>query len=234
MQASDFAPRLSSVVHVRWTDVEFALAGWSRTAICSTDPAVRIVRSQASLLEVGRLRYGVSVARGGQRCDDASDDKQVVVEPIDRASLVFAAGQDRTLATVRLSRAADAMADPHLARLVACADPADVASSVVFSRLAVMPQPSARRLIVPMFLQAYRSAHLCGATQGFTAARNDLISILSRFGWRPTGQSYSDPAEGQLQLLRYDRLDIALLRRANSPLLSVAADLFGSPSEAIR
>lgn len=227
MQASDFVSRSKSVVHARTTDPDLALSGWPDAAIGSTDPAIHVVRSTADLSRVGRLRHALS--REGRATSRESDfGSPALIEPVDRCSLVFVAEyRGEAVGTIRLTRAADAINDPHLGLLLEVAKPEDSGAAIVMSRFAVLPDPQAHALIVPMLLQAYRSACLAGAVQSFMAAPTRMVPTFAARGWQWIGRTFVDLEAGTMHVLRHERLDLDRLRDAGSPLVSVADDFFG-------
>lgn len=177
--------------------------------------------------DVGRLRDQVRAARAGQPHAGGEVGDRLAVEEIDHCSLVFVAEhQGRELATVRLSRAADALGDSHLAPLVEAVEPVDLAVTVVVSRFAVLPERRARAMALPMFFQAYRSMHLAGARCSFMTIHATMVEVFAEFGWKRTGNVVDDPVAGEMQIVRRDLLDMTLLRAVDSPLASIASDFF--------
>ncbi|MFC0243377.1 hypothetical protein [Rhodopseudomonas telluris] len=224
MQASDFVSRSPSVAHARTTDADLALAGWPEPSKQSTDPAIHVVRSAADLSQIGRLRFALScegiVAPGA-----ADHGSPALIEPVDHRSMILVAECcGEAVGTIRLTRAADAADDPHLGLLLELATPGDPNATIVMSRFAVRSDGGAQALIVPLLLQAYRSAYLAGAAQSFMAVPTRLVPTLAARGWQWIGRTFLDLEAGTMHVLRHDRLDLDRLQMTNSPLASVAGD----------
>ncbi|WP_415219902.1 N-acyl amino acid synthase FeeM domain-containing protein [Rhodopseudomonas sp.] len=227
MRTSDVVADLWVRAHAPNPRLQFLSDRWPQPAMVTTDSSIRVVRSELELEDVGRLRNDVRAARAGQPHAGGEVGDRTVVDEIDRCSLVFVAEhQGRELATVRLSRAIDALGDSHLAPLIEAVQPADLAVTVVVSRFAVIPERQARALALPMFFQAYRSMHLVGARCALMTIHATMVQVFAQFGWKPTGEVVHDPFAGEMQILRHDLLDMTLLRAADSPLASIASDFF--------
>jgi hypothetical protein len=225
MRTSDVVADLWARAHAPNPSLNLVDEGWPLDAIETTDPSVHVVRSELELQDVAGLRDAVRTARIGQPHAGGEVGELLPLDAIDRRSLVFVAEyQGRALATVRLSRAADALGDPRLALLVEAAQPLDLAATIVVSRFAAMPGRQARALVLPLFLQAYRSSHLAGARQSLMTLHASMVDVFAEFGWKRIGRVAHDPIAGDLQLVRHDLLDMTLLRAAGSPLASVASD----------
>lgn len=207
--------------------------GWPTEALAATELGVDVARTEADLDAVGRLRYELGLVGDDTRRRGADHRRRSLVEPIDRRSLVFfARRKNRALASVRLVRAADAVKDPHLGWLLEAAQPTDLATTVVNSRFAALPERRARAMIVPMFRQMYRSGLIAGARECFIATRSDLVPVFGRFGFRAIADRSSDP--GRRQILKLALHDLDHLERINSPLRDIAAEFAGRSGSAAR
>ncbi|RJF70952.1 hypothetical protein D4Q52_15095 [Rhodopseudomonas palustris] len=220
MRASELLINVASGDHHQTPDADLVFAGWPAAATIPTEAAIHIVRSRADLARAAQLRRDLTDINGFCRAE--------AIEPIDLCSLVFVA-EDRAeaVATVRLTRASDAINDRRLGLLIEAAQPEDLESAMVVSAVAVRPAPRGPALMVPLLLQVYRSAHLAGAKQSLLAAEEPMVPMFSSRGWTRTGRSFVDPEGGTVQVLKYAQIDLNALRRSDSPLLSVADDFLG-------
>lgn len=174
--------------------------------------SITVATTATELENIGRLRHALYVKRDGKPYGHVDAMRGVFLEPVDRVSLnLQALAGPRLLASVRLTRAADALSDPHLRLVIDAIDPPDLARSVIASRLAVRPEKEARALIETVFRDAYRRCFASGARSCFLATRESLIGLFLKAGFRPFGRSYLDPVAGRLQPMVFDAGDRTVL-----------------------
>lgn len=199
-------------------------------------PRIGVARSNRDLFRIGRLRYELFATRDGRPCRHADHAARILLEPIDRLSLNFSArAKGRCVATVRATRANDAMLDPCLEQVVAHADLGtdDLDLSVVLSRLAVPRSMAASVLIPTLFRSMLRGAHLADVRFCLAAAPPTVIPLLALFGFRSLHRRrpYFDEAAGWISVLILDLHDRKRLAETRSPLLG-AYDTFAPPGQA--
>lgn len=201
-------------------------------------PAIAPAISTEELNGVGRLRYELFVERANGRYAHADHTERALIEPIDAVSLNLRAMSVRgCLAAIRLTQGADAASDPRLATMLRQSGiaPSAYADCLVLSQMAVRPESTARAPLVMLGRQAYRVGLLAGSGLALLAAGPALVGWFSRFGFKPSGHSWTDPAAGELYCLALDLRDRARLEAVNSPLLAeldtFEAGAIGAPAE---
>jgi len=200
---------------------------WLSFTPSKSNESISIARSSEQMAEIGRLRYALYIARDKKRYIHVDHERQSMIEAIDDVSLNFQIiDNNRTLAAVRLTRAADALNDPQLSLLVKSLKRRNLSNIVVNSRFVALPLPSARRAIAPMFQEVYRAGLAAGAMHCYLATRPQLQTIFEKFGFRFEGSVFDDPIAGHMHALRFDLHDIAYLNEINSPLLPVVLERF--------
>ncbi|WP_439605039.1 hypothetical protein, partial [Shinella sp.] len=159
-------------------DMGRLLDRWPRSAFTAHRfPAIGCASTNDALNLIGSLRYDLFIERDGKAYAGADHQNRRFLEPVDGYSLNFQVlHRGAPIAAVRLTRAEDAIHDPHLGRIVEHAglDARDLRQTVVNSRLAVRPETRARLQIPLLFRHMYRIGVLSGAAYCLVAARPDV------------------------------------------------------------
>jgi predicted GNAT family N-acyltransferase len=176
---------------------------------------------------IGRLRYEKYVQRDGKAYPQADHANRVLFDPIDARSVLFHArrGNGAPMATVRLSRLADALDDPQLGRLAALAEKLDI--TVANSRLVTEDDRDAKLAIKPMFQLVYEVGLLSGARYCLLSTRPALLKLFERFGFKQTGEQFRDAVAADQVVMRLDLWDVVNLATCRSPLLEVVMRRMG-------
>lgn len=176
---------------------------------------------------IGRLRYDKYVLRDGKAYPQADHANRVLFDPIDARSVLFHARRESgaPMATVRLSRLADAKDDPQLGRLAALAENLDI--TVANSRLVTEDDRVAKLAIKPMFQLVYEVGLLSGARFCLLSTRPALMKLFERFGFRGTGEQFRDAVAADQVVMRLDLWDVVNLATCRSPLLEVVMRRMG-------
>lgn len=194
-------------------------------------PSIDIANTAQAINAVGRLRYELFIKRDGKRYAHANHERETFIEPVDDASLNFlASDHQRCLAAARMTWAVDALDDPHLSKVVECSGLTDdiLIDTVLCSRLAVRPEMHARLLLTELLRSGYRYCLLDGGRYFLVGVRSHIAELYLRFGFVPTGLSYSDAVAGEMTVIRLDLHDRANLVRVRSPLLVVYDEIIAS------
>lgn len=194
--------------------------------------------STEELHGVGRLRYEVFVEHGCRDYAHADHAERVLIEPIDAVSLNLRVISERgCLAAIRLTQGADAVSDPDLAAMLRRSGlaPSAHADCLVLSQMAARPESVARTPIVDLGRHAYRTALLAGTGIALLAAGPALAGWFGRFGFKPSGRSWTDPVAGEQHCLVLDIRDRTRLEAVDLPLLAeldaFEAGTAGTPAE---
>lgn len=186
--------------------------------------SITLAHTQKDLKNIGRLRYQLFVERD-HKAYAADHSNSVFLEPIDNLSLniqAIDAGHEKCLATVRLTRGQDGMADRQLAAILTNCELAKppYTNCVLLSRLTVRPEPQARSCITDLMCHTYSLGLRQGARYALLATRPSLIPMFRRFGSVPTGRRLHDPVASDLEILVLDLLNRDHLAAVSSPLLA--------------
>jgi len=208
----------------------FHSAGWA-SSLANTwganlqerplQPEIGIAKTARDLEKVARLRYELYVERDHKRYD-AQHDLRLFFDDVDLSSLLFYACSGNELgASVRLTRAADALRDPQLKLLVEAANlsASEIDTTVINSRFVMKPTLRIRALVYPLFQEVYVIGLLAGAQRALLTTRHDLIGIFERFGFRTMGIEIDDDIAGPLVPMELRPYDVSHLRAIRSCLL---------------
>jgi hypothetical protein len=213
-----------------WRPLASAQA-WPSKAFHLVNKRITIATSTSELEEVGQLRYELFFGGSDKTSRLADHSLRQFIEPVDDLSLHIRYGaDDQPQAAVRLTRASDALSDPHLQLILDATGAAATSCTVICSRLAIAPHLREHAL-VPLFRQVYRSALVSGACYCLLAAPDEMACNFEPVGFRPLGSSVTDPIGGVLRLWRLDAYDVAHLRAVKSPCLAVAEELFSPEND---
>jgi hypothetical protein len=204
---------------------------WPPQAFQLVDKRITIATSTSELEQVGQLRYELLFGGTDKTSRLADHSLRQFIEPVDDLSLHIRYGaDDQPQAAVRLTRASEALADPHLQLILDASGAAPTSCTVIWSRLAIAPHLREQSL-APLFRQLYRSALVSGACYCLLAASDEMACNFELVGFRPLGSSVTDPIGGVLRLWRLDAYDVAHLRTVKSPCLAVAEELFSPEND---
>lgn len=205
---------------------------WSRR-VASMGEHVSLATSSVELEQIGLLRYELYVAKGGKQYEWADHSCRSFLEPIDASSMNFQVRRDETLlGAVRGSRAVDALSDDHLLQLIEAARPTSLDAAVITSRLAFRPGRTARSMINELFAVVYQTGRLMGGQQCLASAKEDLVPLFERFGFKDTNRRFKDTVVGDLCVLVHDMEDIEHMQRIQSPLLPIAYRFLSADGDA--
>jgi hypothetical protein len=202
-----------------------ATSAWSTLDEKSNNPNhISIVTTSDDLRKVGALRYSMYVERDRKPYPYADTVNRRFLEPIDLRSLNLMALVDgNCVAAIRLTRAADNLADEYLSRLLSqiSFDSSELKDIVVCSRLVVASGTQARLHTAALLQEAYRLSLLNGATMGVMSTRPSLIPFFTRMGFVAYGSTYIEKAAGELAVLHLKLWDRKALAAASSIFLDV-------------
>lgn len=199
------------------------LAWRAAAKVPSSSASIRIAKSQDDLTAIGRLRYEYFVERDRKPYAHADHELQTLLEPVDGVSLNFCVEIDeRVVAAVRLTRAADAHLDSQLSAAVfhAGLGPTALCATVINSKLVVREEMRARLYVPELFRMVYRVGRVAQAQHCIAAARPAVIPLFERFGFVTREGSYQCAVAGTMQVAILDALDRRRLAAVRSPLLS--------------
>ena len=194
----------------------------SNKRLISENGPIFIASCAADIEQIGQLRYALFVERDGKQFPHANHDARTLIEPVDETSFVFGARLRNTIeCSVRLTWLKKGINDPlidNIATVIAELG-LEIDTTVVNSRLVVRPDNRAKFLIPSMFRAVYSCGFLGGAEHGVVAAKQSLVPMFEKFGFRKTERAIFDSYSGSLEILVLKLRDRDHLAHVRSPLL---------------
>ncbi len=181
---------------------------WPQEAFIAADHAgISVARTQFDLTQIGRLRYEVSMEREKNQHLDVDSDDRVFLESIDPLSLnLMACLNNRCLAAIRMTWAADAYRDPILSRILEHSrlKASDISNTILNSQFVIYESSIARSMAMHLQAHVNKIGKKIGARFCLMAASPSARGLFERLGLVCEEEALFDPAAGEMHIYKLD------------------------------
>ena len=196
-------------------------------AATANEIIIRRAVTSAERLAVFAFRYSVIVDELGVMIPTANHERRTVEDPEDSCGHLFAAFREgEVVGTARANFLREGSVKPH-SELLDLDDAPTRGVTSVSSRFLVTARLRGSLVAVRIIQAWYRFIRSAGIEFDYILAKNDLLDLYTRIGYRPCGEPVHHPEIGDVLPLRLGVLDEAHFRAVRSPLVHCLAEFHG-------